>query len=240
MGTYLTHIPYTNGDLLSLALTFIQIIETNTADTVTLETINEHGLAPAKALVASTTALSAAEGAERAARAAEVKSEDEADDELREGFTTAHIRGGAEAKDTLKSTSGGRTYGEVVKLHGQEQVRVVRDITTQAKAAPDRLGFSAGHLERIETTNEALATHNAARQAAELHSAAALLTRRQDEASFGAAARVVVRILTALHGRDKLATILPRFEHPKSSKAAETTQTAETAGTTETSGGSAS
>ena len=102
---------------------------------------------------------------------------------------------------------------------------MVRDITTQAKAAPDRLGFSAGHLERIEATNEALATHNAARQAAELHTAAARLTRRQDEDNFAAAARVVVRILTALHGREKLATILPRFERTKSSKPAETPET---------------
>ena len=105
---------------------------------------------------------------------------------------------------------------------------MVRDITTQAKAAPDRLGFTAGHLEQIESTNEALATANATRQAAELTTAAARLTRRQDEDSFAAAARVVVRILTALYGREKLATILPRFERTKSSKAAETTETTET------------
>ena len=222
MPTYLSHIPVTSGDLLSLALTFIQIVETSTADAVTLATINEHGLAAAKTLVASTTALSAAEGAERVARAEQADAEDDSDDELREGFTTAHIRGGAEAKDTLKSTSGGRTYGEVVKLHGQEQVRVVRDITTQAKAAPDRLGFSAGHLERIEATNELLATTTAARQAAELTTAAARLTRRQDEDSFTGAARVVVRILIALHGREKLATILPRYERSSGKKAAET------------------
>ena len=221
MSTYLSHIAVTSGDLLSLALTFIQLVETGTADAVTLATITEHGLAPAKALVSSTTALSAAEGAERVARAAEADAEDEADDELREGFTTAHIRGGNEAKDTLKSTSGGRTYGEVVRLHGQEQVRVVRDITTQAKAAPDRLGFTAGHLERIEASNEALATTHAARQAAELHTAAARLTRRQDEDSFASAARVVVRVLTALHGREKLATILPRYERSGGRKAAE-------------------
>ena len=221
MSTYLSHVAVTSGDLLSLALTFIQLVETGTADAVTLATITEHGLAPAKALVSSTTALSAAEGAERVARAAEAESEDEADDELREGFTTAHIRGGNEAKDTLKSTSGGRTYGEVVRLHGQEQVRVVRDITTQAKAAPDRLGFTAGHLERIEASNEALATTHAARQAAELHTAAARLTHRQDEDSFANAARVVVRILTALHGRERLATILPRYERSGGRKAAE-------------------
>jgi hypothetical protein len=222
MPTYLSHIPVTSGDLLSLALTFIQLVETDTADAVTLETINEHGLAAARTLVASTTALSAAEGAERVARAEQGDAEDDSDDELREGFTTAHIRGGAEAKDTLKSTSGGRTYGEIVKLHGQEQVRVVRDITTQAKAAPDRLGFSAGHLERIEATNELLATTTAARQAAELTTAAARLTRRQDEDSFTGAARVVVRILIALHGREKLATILPRYERSSGKKAAET------------------
>ena len=221
MSTYLSYIAVTSGDLLSLALTFIQLVETGTADAVTLATITEHGLAPARALVSSTTALSAAEGAERVARAAEADAEDEADDELREGFTTAHIRGGNEAKDTLKSTSGGRTYGEVVRLHGQEQVRVVRDITTQAKAAPDRLGFTAGHLERIEASNEALATTHAARQAAELHTAAARLTRRQDEDSFASAARVVVRVLTALHGREKLATILPRYERSGGRKAAE-------------------
>lgn len=221
MSTYLSHIPVTSGDLLSLALTFVQLAETGAADAVTLATITEHGLAPAKALVSSTTALSAAEGAERVARAAEAEAEDEADDELREGFTTAHIRGGNEAKDTLKSTSGGRTYGEVVRLHGQDQVRVVRDITTQAKAAPDRLGFTAGHLERIEASNEALATANAARQAAELATAAARLTRRQDEDSFASAARVVVRILTALHGREKLATLLPRYERSGGRKATE-------------------
>ncbi len=60
--------------------------------------------------------------------------------------------------------------------------------------------------------------------------AAARLTRRQDEDSFAAAARVVVRILTALHGPEKLATILARFERSDGEKAAETPPTS---GTTE-------
>lgn len=54
--------------------------------------------------------------------------------------------------------------------------------------------------------------------------AAARLTRRQDEDRFTAAARVVVRILIALHGREKLATILPRDERRDGEKGAETTE----------------
>ena len=57
-----------------------------------------------------------------------------------------------------------------------------------------------------------------------LTTAAARLTRRQDEDRFTAAARVVVRILIALHGRETLATILPRDERRDGKKAAETTE----------------
>ena len=64
----------------------------------------------------------------------------------------------------------------------------------------------------------------------ELTTAAARLTRRQDEDSFTAAARVVVRIFIALHGREMLATILPRCERSDGKKGAETTTTS---GTTE-------
>ena len=56
---------------------------------------------------------------------------------------------------------------------------------------------------------------------AELATAAARLTRRQDEDSFASAARVVVRVLTALHGREKLATLLPRYERSGGRKATE-------------------
>ncbi len=61
-----------------------------------------------------------------------------------------------------------------------------------------------------------------------LTTAAARLTRRQDEDRFTAAARVVVRILIALHGREKLATILLRYERSDGEKGAETTTTGET------------
>ena len=58
-----------------------------------------------------------------------------------------------------------------------------------------------------------------------LTTAAARLTRRQDEDRFTATARVVVRSRIALHGRETLATILPRDERSDGKKeAAETTE----------------
>ena len=57
-----------------------------------------------------------------------------------------------------------------------------------------------------------------------LTTAAARLTRRQDEDSFTASARIVVRILIALHGRETLATTLPRDERSDGEKGAETTE----------------
>jgi hypothetical protein len=56
MATYLSHGPVTSGDLSSLAFPLVPVVEAGTANTVTLATINEHGLAPSKALVASTKA----------------------------------------------------------------------------------------------------------------------------------------------------------------------------------------
>ena len=57
------------------------------------------------------------------------------------------------------------------------------------------------------TSGGSAALHDAVRA-----TAAARLARRQAEAAFIAAMRVVVRILVALLGRETLATLLPRFE----------------------------
>ena len=201
MTVYYTHIPRPGPEAIGLSRTVLGLIASGTANPVVVSTLQEHAESAAQTLIHTTAALSAAEGAERVARDTNEVSEDDADDALREGFTVGIIRGGAGTKNTLEAVSGGRTYGEVVL-----------DIAAQAAVAPDRFGLSEAHLNKIVSTNNTLAVTTAALHDAVRATAAARLARRQAEAAFIAAMRVVVRILVALLGRETLATLLPRFE----------------------------
>ena len=212
-----THVPNPGPEALTFAQAVVHIVEAGASDPIVVSTLKEHAYDKAVTLIPTTEALNRSEGAERAAYDAKEVSEDAADDAVRAGFGYAGLLGGTEAKLLLRAVCGGRTYGELIRLTGHEQVNALRSFTQQARESADRFGLTEKHLENIETTNEALAVTATAARPAAPHSAA--LARREADAAFIKGARVSNKILTALLPRETLATLLPRFERRRASAA---------------------
>lgn len=215
MSVTYVHIPFHGPEALSYAHEVVHIVDAGAADALVVSTLKEHAYDDAAALISATTALDSAEGAERAAKDAEDVAEDKADAAVREGFGFAGLRGGTEARLNLRAVCGGRTYGELVRLAGMEQVNALRSFVTQARESADRYGLTENHLTTIDTTNEALAVAATASNDASRATAAARLVRREADAKLIKSARIVNKILTALMSREVLATQLPRFERKR-------------------------
>ena len=188
------------------------------ADPLVVSTLKEHAYDGAVTLIAATKSLDSAEGAERVAKEAEEVCEADADAAVRAGFGFAGLRGGTEARLLLRAVCGGRTYGELVRLSGQEQVLAMRSFVNQARESADRFGLTENHLDAIDTTNEALSVTSIAASDAARVTAAARLARREAETSFIKCTRVSNKILTALVSREVLATQIPRFKRTASAQ----------------------
>ena len=214
-----THVPNPGPEALTFAQAVVHIVDAGASDALVVSTLKEHAYDKAVTLISTTEALNRAEGAERANYDTKEVSEDAADDAVRAGFGYAGLLGGTEAKLLLRAVCGGRTYGELIRLTGHEQVNALRSFTQQARESADRFGLTEKHLENIETTNEALAVTATAADDAARVTAAARLARREADAAFIKGARVSNKILTALLPRETLATLLPRFERRRASAA---------------------
>jgi hypothetical protein len=218
MNSEYSHIPRQGPEALELAHAVVHIVETGASDPLVVSTLKEHAYDGAVTLIKATASLDAAEGAERAAKDAEELCEEAADAAVRAGFGFAGLRGGTEARLLLRAVCGGRTYGELVRLSGQEQVLALRSFVNQARASADRFGLTENHLDTIETTNEALGVAATASDDATRATAAARLARREADTSFIKCTRVINKILTALVSREVLATFLPRFKRTVSAQ----------------------
>lgn len=211
MPTEYTHIPNKGPEALEYSYAVVHIVDAGVSDPLVVSTLKEHAYNPAVALIERTAALNVAEGAERAAEAAEEVQEALADDAVREGFGYAALRGGTQTRLELRAVCGGRTYGELISLSGIPQTLALRAFVQQAHESDDRYGLTQNHLDNIHNTNEALALAATAAADAARVTAAARLSRREAEATLVKGARICNKILTALLPRETLATLLPRF-----------------------------